>query len=73
MTSSAGSGTKPVAAVAIPLALQAFETLEPIAQKGIIDLFNRIHHKQATAQDLLAEAAQIVGEAPPTPAPPAKP
>jgi Rrp15p len=57
-----------MAAAIIPIALQAFETLEPIAQKGVLALFNKIHKKQATAADLLAEAEAIVG---PAPAPPA--
>jgi hypothetical protein len=49
-----------MAAAIIPVALQAFETLEPIAQEGIIALFQKIHKKQATAADLIAQATAIV-------------
>lgn len=53
-----------MAAAIIPVALQAFETLEPIAQEGIIALFNKIHKKQATAADLIAQATAIVNANP---------
>lgn len=54
-----------MAAAIIPVALQAFETLEPIAQQGIIALFQKIHKKEATAAELIAEATAIVGAPPP--------
>jgi hypothetical protein len=49
----------------IPVALQAFETLEPIAQAAILDLFKKVHHKQLTAADAIAQATAIVNAQPP--------
>jgi hypothetical protein len=54
-----------MAAAIIPVAIQAFETLEPLAQEGIIAIFQKIHKKQATAADLIAEATAIVNGNPP--------
>ena len=53
-----------MAAAIIPVALQAFQELEPLAQEGIIALFNKIHKKQATAADLIAEATALVNAKP---------
>ena len=53
-----------MAAAIIPVALQAFQELEPLAQEGIIALFNKIHKKQATAADLIAQATAIVNANP---------
>lgn len=53
-----------MAAAIIPVALQAFQELEPLAQEGIIALFQKIHKKQATAADLIAEATALVNAKP---------
>ena len=41
-------------------AIQTFQLLEPLAQKGIADLIHKLHKKQLTAQDYLDAAAKIV-------------
>ena len=44
----------------IEAAIQAFQLLEPVVQKGVADLIQKLHHKQLTAQDYLNLAATLV-------------
>jgi hypothetical protein len=40
--------------------IEAFEFLEPIVQRGIASLIQKLHHKTMTAQDYLDLAATLV-------------
>jgi hypothetical protein len=44
----------------IQMAVQAFQVLEPLAQRGVADLIHKLHRKTLTAQDYLDMAAKFV-------------
>jgi hypothetical protein len=44
----------------IEAAIEAFQLLEPVVQKGIATLIDKLHHKTMTAQDYLDLAATLV-------------
>jgi hypothetical protein len=44
----------------IEAAIEAFQLLEPVVQKGIASLIDKLHHKTMTAQDYLDLAATLV-------------
>jgi hypothetical protein len=50
----------------IQAAIQAFQLLEPQAQKGIAALIHLIHHTK-NAQDYIAEAQALLDKLPPPP------
>jgi len=49
----------------IAAAIEAFNLLEPEAQKGIATLIHLVHKKQLTAQDYLDQATAILSNKPP--------
>ena len=50
-------------------AVQAFNLLEPEAQRGIVALIHVLHKKSPEAADYIAQAQKLLAQAPPIAAP----